>query len=120
MISVTASIPLTDYVKTKIGPETGRGHKGYLDSLLVVASKVTTPEQAKDIQESIDAVASAVKFGKKYSLRGQSGKNYTTENFEKIVFSKKNQFFPNDISKRGFRLFLFFFVTDFLLHFFYF
>ena len=85
MINVTASIPLTDYVKTKIGPETGRGHKGYLDALLVVASKVTTPEQAKGIQESIDAVASAVKFEKRYSLRGQSGEEYTVERPSMLV-----------------------------------
>ena len=85
MVDVTTNISLTDYVKVKIGHETGRGHEGYHDALLNVASKVATPEQAKDIQESIDAVASAVKFEGRYSLRGESGQRYTIEHPSMLI-----------------------------------
>ena len=85
MIGITANVSLTDYVKVKIGPETGRGHDGYYDAMLSVASKVTTPEQAKDIKDSIDAVASAVKMEGRYSLRGESGQKYTVENPSMLI-----------------------------------
>ena len=85
MLGVTASISLTDYVKIKIGPETGRGHSGYYDAFLSVADKVTIPEQAKDIKDSIDAVASAVRMEGRYSLRGQSGQRYTVEHPSMLI-----------------------------------
>lgn len=85
MIGITASVSLADYVKIKIGPETGRGHNGYYNAFLSVADKVKTPEQAGDIQKSIDSVASAVRMDGKFSLRGESGQKYTIEHPSRLI-----------------------------------
>lgn len=74
-----------DYVKIKIGPETGRGHTGHYNTFLSVADKVTTPDQAEDIRASIDAVADAVRMDGGYSLRGQSGQRYTVERPSQLI-----------------------------------
>ena len=85
MVEISANISLTDYVKVKIGPEAGRGHDGYYDTLLSVAGKVTTSEQAEDVKDSIDAIASAVKMEGTYSLRGQSGQRFTVEHPSRLI-----------------------------------
>ena len=79
MITTQTTVSLSDYVKLKIGPETGRGHTGYYDTLLSASGKVVTPEQARMIKGGIDAIANAVKLDGRYSLRGESGQRYTIE-----------------------------------------
>ena len=80
MTIIQANISISDYVEIKIGPGTGRGHDGYYKSMLRVANKVTTQEQASDLVCCIDTIAAAVKNKGRVSLRGEFAQSYGIEN----------------------------------------